>query len=165
MSFINRELSWIEFNQRVLEIAKEDGKPLLERLKFLAITASNFDEFFQVRVGGLAMQRRSGSRKPDIAGLTPTQQIAAIRKRVLTFVTDQYELLNDILLPGLAERGIRLEKIADLAPAQSVQAGAYYSEFIFPLLTPLSIEDEGPTPDLPSLDLVIACRPVSALLP
>ena len=84
MPFINRELSWIEFNQRVLEIAKEDGKPLLERLKFLAITASNFDEFFQVRVGGLAMQRRSGSRKSDIAGMTPTQQLDAI-----TTVADQ----------------------------------------------------------------------------
>ena len=158
MSFINRELSWIEFNQRVLEIAKEDGKPLLERLKFLAITASNFDEFFQVRVGGLTMQRRSGSRKSDIAGLTPTQQITAIRKRVLTFVADQYALFNEILLPGLAERGIRLEKVAELPPAQTVQAGSYFSDFVFPLLTPLSIEEEGPAPDLPSLDIIIACR-------
>ena len=90
MPFINRELSWLEFNQRVLEEAKRPGVPLLERLKFLAITASNLDEFFQVRVGGLTVLRRSGTRKPDIAGFSPAQQISMIRKRVLAFVAQFY---------------------------------------------------------------------------
>ena len=77
--FINRELSWLEFNQRVLEEAQREDLPLLERLKFLAITASNLDEFFQVRVGGLILMRRSGRTKRDFSGLTPTQQLTVIR--------------------------------------------------------------------------------------
>ena len=79
MSYINRELSWLEFNQRVLDEALRNDLPLLERLKFLAITASNMDEFFQVRVGGLHLMRTSGSRKRGITGLTPNQQLKAIR--------------------------------------------------------------------------------------
>ena len=158
MSFINRELSWIEFNQRVLEEALRPDKPLLERFKFLAITASNFDEFFQVRVGGLTMQRRSGSRKPDIAGLSPSRQIAAIRKRVLQFTEDQYRLLNDELLPALRGENILLVPMRDLSPAQAAQAAAYFGEFVFPLLTPLAVDPDAPAPDLPSLEIIIACH-------
>jgi polyphosphate kinase len=158
MSFINRELSWIEFNQRVLEEACRPEMPLLERFKFLAISGSNFDEFFQVRVGGLTMQRRSGSRKPDLAGLSPSQQITAIRKRVLKFTEDQYRLLNDELLPALREKKILLVPMRELNSHQATQAAGYFSEFAFPLLTPLSVEADGPPPDLPSLEIIIACR-------
>ena len=97
--YLNRELSWLEFNQRVLNEALREDLPLLERLKFLAITASNLDEFFQVRVGGLALMRRSGRKSPDPSGLSPTQQLAAIRRRVAQMATDQYALLNKELLP------------------------------------------------------------------
>ena len=79
--YFNREISWLSFNQRVLEEAKDPTKPLLERLKFLAITASNLDEFFMVRVGGLEMARQAGRRKKDIAGLTPLMQLTLIRER------------------------------------------------------------------------------------
>lgn len=156
--FINRELSWLEFNQRVLEEAIRPEVPLLERLKFLAITGSNLDEFFQVRVGGLALLRRSGTRKPDLAGLSPTQQITMIRKRVLTLAEDQYNLLNEEILPALSEAGIQVLKLNQLSHSQDLQAATYFSELIFPLLTPLSIEPSGPTPDLQSLRLQIACR-------
>lgn len=88
--YINRELSWLEFNQRVLDQAVRTDLPLLERLKFLAITASNLDEFFMVRVGGLQMLRHSGSRVKDISGLTPTRQLKAIRSRVGRMIEDQY---------------------------------------------------------------------------
>lgn len=158
MNFINRELSWMEFDQRVLDEARRTDKPLLERLKFLAITASNLDEFFQVRVGGLTMMQRAGSRLTDRAGLTPTQQIAAIRKRVLQFTTDQYQLLNEELLPGLREEGIVIAPLRELTPNQFLQASVYFSEFVFPLLTPLAVDPDGPRPELPSLTIIIACR-------
>ncbi len=158
MHFINRELSWLEFNQRVLEEAKRPAVPLLERLKFLAIAASNLDEFFQVRVGGLTVLRRSGTRKPDIAGLSPSQQISLIRSRILTFVQDLDNLLMDELLPALREAGIRLLTLNELTPSQDLQALSYFTEMIYPLLTPLAIDPDGPTPDIPSLRLFIACR-------
>lgn len=158
MSFLNRELSWLEFNQRVLEQAKRSDVPLLERLKFLAITGSNLDEFFQVRVGGLVALRRTGTRKPDPAGLTPTQQIAQIRKRVLTFTEEQYHLLNSDLLPALRNQGVGLLNVRELSPSQDLQVASYFSELVFPILTPLAIDPEGPLPDIPSLRLIIAAR-------
>lgn len=158
MPFINRELSWLEFNQRVLEEAKRESVPLLERLKFLAITASNLDEFFQVRLGGLTVLRRSGTRKPDIAGFSPAQQISMIRKRVLTFVEDQYELLNADLLPALRAHGINILQLNELSHSQDLQVSSYFSELIFPILTPLAIDPEGPAPSLPSLRVLIVCR-------
>ena len=158
MNFINRELSWLEFNQRVLDEGSRPDKPLLERLKFLAITASNLDEFFQVRVGGLAMMRRAGSRVTDSAGLTPAQQMTAIRKRVLQMTADQFKLLNEDLLPSMAKEGIVLVDTKQLTPSQHLQAAAYFSDFAFPLLTPLAVDPDGPRPDLPSLQIIIACR-------
>ncbi|MDP7497618.1 MAG: polyphosphate kinase 1, partial [Roseibacillus sp.] len=120
MPFINRELSWLEFNQRVLEQSRQSTTPLLERVKFLAIADSNLDEFFQVRVGGLVMLQSSGSRVPDIAGLTPSQQIALIRKRVAAFTEIQYDLLNNALMPALAEAGIRILKLNELSQGQDL---------------------------------------------
>ncbi len=158
MAFINRELSWIEFNQRVLDEARRPELPLLERLKFLAITASNLDEFFQVRVGGLTMVRRSGSRSTDIAGLTASQQITLIRRRVVEFTATQYDLLNDELLPALRKAGIRILPMRELSPNQKVQVAAYFTEMAFPLLTPLAIAPDSPEPVLPPLQLLIACR-------
>jgi len=158
MPFINRELSWLEFNQRVLEEAKRKEVPLLERLKFLAITASNLDEFFQVRIGGLTVLRRSGTRKPDIAGFGPAQQISMIRNRVLSFVEDQYDLLNEDLLPALRAQGINILQLNELTHSQDLQVSSYFSELIFPILTPLAIDPEGPFPSLPSLRLLIVCR-------
>ena len=93
--FVNRELSWLEFNQRVLDEAMDERIPLLERLKFLAITSSNLDEFFMVRVGGLQMVRKRGGSKRDLAGMTAIQQLKAISRRAHQMVADQYACLLD----------------------------------------------------------------------
>ncbi|RYD63997.1 MAG: polyphosphate kinase 1, partial [Verrucomicrobiaceae bacterium] len=99
LPFINRELSWLEFNQRVLNEALRSDLPLLERVKFLAITASNLDEFFQVRVGSLMLLRRSGRKSPDPSGLTPVQQLTEIKKRMQRMIEDQYGLFTKVLCP------------------------------------------------------------------
>src|SRR5688500_14197599 len=100
--FINRELSWLDFNQRVLGEAEDPGTPLLERLRFLAITASNLDEFFMVRVGGLQVLAEQGHSRRDPAGMPPEQQLRAVSERVSRITADQYHCyLNDVE-PGLA---------------------------------------------------------------
>ena len=104
--YINREISWLEFNQRVLNQARRQDLPLLERLKFLSITASNLDEFFQVRVGGLTLLRQSGKAKRDLTGLTPTEQLELIRTRAGRMVEEQYDLLRRELMPQLEEAGL-----------------------------------------------------------
>ncbi len=166
--FINRELSWLEFNQRVLNEAHRDDLPLLERLKFLAITASNLDEFFQVRVGGLILMRRSGRKRPDASGLTPTANLAAIRQRVLRMMDDQYALLNNQLLPRLADHGIRMVHPAALDATRAAHMAAVFEDTIFPLLTPLAVDDVSddavsssdapPPPVVPGLHIIVACR-------
>jgi len=156
--YLNRELSWLEFNQRVLSEARRDDLPLLERLKFLAISASNLDEFFQVRVGGLMLLRRSGRRTPDAAGLSPAKQLAAIRERVSQMTADQYELFNHSILPALHASGIRMLRIEDLDHIQRAQMAAAFDDSIFPLLTPLAVNPEGEAPIVPALQLILACR-------
>jgi len=156
--FINRELSWLEFNQRVLEEAQREDLPLLERLKFLAITASNLDEFFQVRVGGLILMRRSGRTKRDFSGMTPNQQLTAIRRRVLKMVEDQQKLFAEQLQPALAEAGIRCLRLADLSPEQADQVAAFFDDSVQPLLTPLAISEDAEPPLPPPLQLIVACR-------
>ena len=105
--FLNRELSWLAFNSRVLDEAARADLPVLERVKFIAITASNLDEFFMVRVGGLQAMREQGKRVKDNAGLTPTQQWDQIQQQAGAFVARQYDILNGQLLPLLREKGIR----------------------------------------------------------
>src|SRR5262245_21249502 len=105
--FINRELSWLEFNQRVLNEARAANVPLLERLKFLAITGSNLDEFFMVRVGGLEILRDRGVSKPDASGMTPVDQLAAISQRAHQMMLDQYQCFMDDIEPRLVQAGIK----------------------------------------------------------
>ena len=152
--YINRELSWLEFNQRVLNQAIRTDLPLLERLKFLAITASNLDEFFMVRVGGLQMLRHSGSRVKDIAGMTPTKQLNAIRSRVGKMIDDQYELYNEEILPWMEVHGISPLTISELSDDQSGAIEQFFKGQIFPLLTPLDI-DTTEIPVLPALKLLM----------
>ena len=158
MSFINRELSWLEFNQRVLDEALRDSLPLLERLKFLAITASNMDEFFQVRVGGLHLMRLSGSRKPGITGMTPAQQLTAIRKRAMTMVADQYSLFNDQILPALASEGIHLTSGSEISPAQHEALKNRFEDLVHALLTPLAHDPEASGLQLPAMQIILACE-------
>ena len=112
--YLNRELSWLEFNQRVLAEAQDTGVPLLERLKFLAITASNLDEFFMVRVGSLQMLVSQGNTSLDPAGLTPEQQLLAIGLRTHQMAVEQYTCFLEDLEPKLAAAGLRRRRAADL---------------------------------------------------
>jgi polyphosphate kinase len=155
---LNRELSWLEFNQRVLNEALREDLPLLERLKFLAITASNLDEFFQVRVGGLMLMRRSGRKAADASGFTPARCLTAIRQRVLQMTVDQYALFASTLLPAMHAAGIRLLRVGELTLSQATKAAAIFEDSIFPLLTPLAIDLESPAPAIPGLHIIVACR-------
>ena len=158
MSYINRELSWLEFNQRVLDEALRKDLPLLERLKFLAITASNMDEFFQVRVGGLHLMRTSGSRKRGITGLTPNQQLKVIRERAMLMIEQQYDLFNSQLRPAMAEEGLLLTHGKAITPEQHQTLAYRFEESISPLLTPLAYAPDSTEPFLPALQLILACE-------
>lgn len=153
--FINREMSWLEFNQRVLDQAYRRDLPLLERVKFLAITASNLDEFFQVRVGGLTLLSQSGKVTTDPSGLTPSEQLDLIRKRVDRMVKDQYALMHRELMPLMSEARLSPIPVKDLTPAQYAVLEEYFHANVAPLLTPLAMEVEVP-PVLPSLSLIMA---------
>ena len=156
--FINRELSWLEFNQRVLNEALNEKLPLLDRLKFLAISSNNLDEFFQVRVGGLIALKRSGIKSPDQSGLTPTQCLTAIRERVTEMNHDQYALLKHSLVPELARNGIHLLEPEALTNDQSTQLADTFENQIYPMLTPLAVIEDEPPPTVPALQMVVACR-------
>ena len=142
----NRELSWINFNRRVLEEAANLDNPLLERGKFLSICSSNLDEFFMVRVGSLVRAANAGDRKRDPSGLSPRQQLDLIFPAVQEQVTRQYELLNREFLPSLSAAGIRFLKMADLSKEQREWLSHYFDEQVQPLLTPRAIDDKRPFP-------------------
>jgi len=158
--FINRELSWLEFNQRVLDEALDPSLPLLERLKFLAITGSNLDEFFMVRIGGLMLLQQAGSRARDITGLTPHQQLLQVRARVQEMLDAQYALLNDELIPNLEKASIRrIDDAKNLSPAQKSHVEQLFAESIFPVSTPLAIDpDDEEIPFFADLQIAVACE-------
>ena len=147
-SFINRELSWLEFNQRVLEEAQDPTQPLLERLKFLTIVSSNLDEFFEIRVAALKqlLENRSDAHDPD--GLRPRDSLLAIHERVQKMVSDQYTLLHQTILPALAKSGIHLRSIPDLTENQLAWALETFRRDILPILTPLAVDPSHPFPQL-----------------
>ncbi|HOK79020.1 MAG TPA: RNA degradosome polyphosphate kinase, partial [Verrucomicrobiota bacterium] len=154
--YFNRELSWLEFNQRVLDEALDETNPLLERLKFFCIVSSNLDEFFEVRVAGIKQQIESGvsTRTPD--GLTPTQCFKAIARRVHRMVDDQYRCWREQLAPKLASHGIRIMPVSELNPEDRAWLDAYYRAEVRPVLTPLAIDPAHPFPQLlnKSLNLI-----------
>jgi len=137
--YFNRELSWLEFNERVLDEARDAGIPLLERLRFLAITASNLDEFFMVRVGGLQILSRQRSRSRDPAGMTPDEQLSAVSKRTHTKTGDQYRCYLDELEPRLAEDGICRITPADLSDHQAKVVEEVFEDEIGVVLTPMAV--------------------------
>lgn len=145
--FLNRELSWLSFNGRVLEEAENETSPLLERLKFLAITASNLDEFFMVRVGGLQMVAATSPRRKDPAGLTPKQQLEAVSKRTHAFSARQQSCFQT-LEKSLHAAGIRRLKPADLDLKQKNYAGQFFENEIFPVVTPLAVAGRERFPPL-----------------
>ena len=140
---LNRELSWIEFNARVLEEALKHSWPLLERLKFLSIVSSNFDEFFMVRVAGLKASIRRAERMPDAAGATSEQLLAMIAARVKEMSALQYKCLTGDILPALAAAGLEIVPPELWTTAEKRHLEIYFNEQVFPLVTPLRIEEEG----------------------
>ena len=152
--FINRELSWLAFNERVLEEARDATNPLLERVKFAAIAASNLDEFFMVRVAGLKHALESGDTEEDLAGLTPSEQLTAIAERCHTFVDALYTLTSQDLLPALASHEIRLSPAG--AREDRAALGAFFRDAVLPVLTPMAIDRARPFPLLASLTLNLA---------
>lgn len=138
--FINRELSWLAFDERVLEEAAHPETPLLERVKFAAIVASNLDEFFLVRVAALEQAVQDGDESRDIAGLTPAEQLRLVRQRTHRLVASLYALTIGEILPALAERGIRLIGAGSLDD-RLLALGEFFRESVLPVLTPRAIDE------------------------
>ncbi|RMG14175.1 MAG: polyphosphate kinase 1 [Cyanobacteria bacterium J055] len=154
--FFNRELSWLEFNDRVLHEALDPRTPLLERLKFLGIFSSNLDEFFMVRVAGLQQQVEAGVLKLTPDGRTPQQQLEAIRDRLYPMVVRQHQHFHTELRPLLIQHGIVLLDYIDLDPEQRTYLQNYFEERIFPVLTPLAVDPSHPFPHISNLSLNLA---------
>ncbi|NEP12997.1 MAG: RNA degradosome polyphosphate kinase [Symploca sp. SIO2C1] len=154
--YFNRELSWLEFNYRVLREATDSRTPLLERLKFLAIFSSNLDEFFMVRVAGLKQQVEAQVSKLPADGLTPTQQLDGINQRLLPMVKEQHQHFEQVLRPQLVENGIHILDYMDLNQEQRTYLRKYFEEQIFPVLTPLAIDPSHPFPYISNLSLNLA---------
>ena len=153
---INRELSWIDFNRRVLEEAANADNPLLERGKFLSICSTNLDEFFMVRVGSLVRAVFAGEKKKDPSGMTPRQQLDVIFPAVQEQVTRQYELLNTEYLPALGMSGIYFLRMEEVNKEQREWLSHYFDEQVQPLMTPRAIDDKRPFPLLASKCLYMA---------
>ncbi len=144
--YINRELSWLEFNQRVLEEATHNSNPLFEQIKFLAITASNLDEFFMVRFASIWDQVEASYTKPDSSGLTPIQQLDAISKRVLKMSDSMYAVLRDHIMPKLHAQGILITNPSALTSAQIQYVDEYFDTNVYPVLTPMAVDSMRPFP-------------------
>jgi polyphosphate kinase len=156
--FINRELSWLAFNERVFEEACDETNPLLERLKFAAITSANLDEFFMVRVASVQHAVADGDDEVDLAGMTPSQQLAAVTARARTLVAALYDQTMTHLLPALSRHGVRLVRWSELESDRQVSLSAFFRSEVVPVLSPLAIDMSRPFPLISSLSLNLALR-------
>ncbi|MEY2485389.1 MAG: polyphosphate kinase [Verrucomicrobiota bacterium] len=147
-NFINRELSWLEFNRRVLEEAQDATQPLIERVKFLNIFSSNLDEFFEIRVAGIKQQIESETSDVGADGLSPTETFNAIQRVAHELVATEYALWNGEIAPLLAKNSIRLHDVAQLNTKRAAWARRYFQEEVFPMLTPLAVDASHPFPQL-----------------
>lgn len=146
-NYYNRELSWLQFNYRILGEAKDKSLPLFERIKFLSITASNLDEFFMIRVASLFDLVHAGVKKKYIAGLTPEEQLEKIIPETKNMMNAQYSTLNRALLPLMEENGVRLiKKYTDLSEKQSKYVDKYFDKDVYPVLTPMAVDSSRPFP-------------------
>jgi polyphosphate kinase len=154
--YLNRELSWLDFNARVLALAADNSLPLLERAKFLAIFASNLDEFYMVRVAGLKRRDEMGLSVRSADGLTPREQLARIGEQTQQIATRHAQVFLDSVRPALAEEGIYIVTWADLDEAERDQLSTYFHEQVFPVLTPLAVDPAHPFPFVSGLSLNLA---------
>jgi polyphosphate kinase len=154
--YINRELSWLEFNSRVLHEAFDARNPLLERLKFAAIFSTNLDEFYMVRVAGLRRQLAANVTVTAPDGLSPQEQLDAIAARVRGLLSRQQQLLHEQLLPELADRGVRLVPLEELTASEWVRLDEYFEQQVYPVLTPLAVDPGHPFPYISNLSLSLA---------
>ncbi len=156
--YLNRELSWLEFNGRVLDEARDPSNPWLERLKFVAIFSSNLDEFFEVRVAGLQQQLYAGLEPQDYAadGLGPAEHLAEIDRRAHELVAGQYRVLREELVPGLAAHGIEWVRLDQLSAAERRHVDDLFATSVYPVLTPLAIDPGHPFPHVHNKSLNVA---------
>jgi polyphosphate kinase len=180
-AYFNRELSWLAFNRRVLEQAQSDRHPLLERVRFLAIVSNNLDEFFEIRVAGLIQQMESGVAEPGPDGLEPREQLRRIRAVVDALLEDQFRCWKNQLMPALESQGIRFKTGPELTAREFAWARTYFHEQIYPVLTPLALDQAHPFPQIgnktlnivvslenplsPMRDISVAILPVPRILP
>ncbi|MFI5337235.1 MAG: RNA degradosome polyphosphate kinase, partial [Opitutales bacterium] len=179
--YFNRELSWLAFNLRVLEQARSEANPLLERVKFLAILSSNLDEFFEIRVAGLMQQQDSQGGEPSLDGLSPHEQLKQIRTGVNFLIQEQYKCWHDLLVPALAREKIVFLTQDQLDARQRTWVEEYFTTKVQPVLTPLAIDQAHPfpllsnkilnilialdNPELPGQEVNLAILPVPRSLP
>ena len=155
--FINRELSWLEFNQRVLDQAFDESNPILERLKFLCIVSSNLDEFFEVRVAGLKQQRQTHSSEVGPDGLSAGEILALVSERTRKMVDDQYRCWREQIMPGLEEQRLRFHTYPDVAEHEREHFAQFFEKTVYPVLTPIAVDPSHPFPQLlnKSLNVIV----------
>ena len=159
--YLNRELSWLDFNSRVLEEAFEKENPVMERVKFLSITESNLDEFFMVRVAGVMDKMHSKADDKDASGMTSAQLFPELTAKIHRFVKKQYSCLHRSIIPALKKCRLRFLKIKELNKIQKQTIDEYFDKFLFPVLTPLAVDTSRPFPLLANRSLNIAVRLVN----
>src|SRR6476646_4456397 len=154
--YFNREISWLAFNRRVLEEARDRNWPLLERLKFLCIFHSNLDEFFMIRVSGLHEQLEASVFEKSADGLSPTEQLKAIGEILAGDVEQATRTLTEDIIPGLVEKGVRILTWDQVDPERRKELTAYFENVVFPVLTPLAFDPAHPFPFVSNLSLSLA---------
>lgn len=162
MPYNNRELSWIDFNKRVLEEATKKDNPIMERCNFLSITASNLDEFFMVRVAGVLDQIHHGVKSKDASGLTPTEVMSRLSEKIHEFAKKQYSCYNRSIIPSLRANGITFKNTDELDGDQKAFIDEYFHKVVFPVLTPMAVDTSRPFPLLANKSLNIALRLTNA---
>jgi len=155
-NFFNRDLSWIEFNRRVLEEALSDNLPLLEKVKFISIFSSNLDEFYMIRISGLKEQIAANILEPTIDGLTPTEQITKIEKALKPMIKELIHLWSDNIVPALKSHGVQLLRFTEFTEVEQAKLREYFTKEIYPVLTPLAFDPGRPFPYISNLSLNLA---------